>query len=100
VYEYPDSGEQQVEVHFSSGVDKNMFGIDRGHNAQYAAVGPMIRIHNCLGAAELDTIVGYAEGAYSERAAVLPQLAAKYYRECASRDAALIQQGTSAGIRR
>jgi hypothetical protein len=36
----------QIEVHFSTGVDKNMFGIVQDHHADIGAVTPMIRIHN------------------------------------------------------
>jgi len=38
----------QIEVQFSGGVDKNMFGIVQDHHADYAAITPMIRIHNNL----------------------------------------------------
>lgn len=52
VYCYPGREQGsciQVEVHFSPGMDKNMFGINQDHHVEYASVSPMIRIHNDLG---------------------------------------------------
>ena len=62
VYYYPSStakadDKYQVEVHFSPGVDKNMFGIVQEQHAEYASVTPMIRIHNNLKLSSLHHIV-------------------------------------------
>jgi hypothetical protein len=48
LYRYVATGCFQLEVHFSAGIDKNMFGIVQEHHVEYSAVTPMIRIHNDL----------------------------------------------------
>eukprot|EP00658_Telonema_sp_P-2_P014278 TRINITY_DN15422_c0_g1_i1.p1 TRINITY_DN15422_c0_g1~~TRINITY_DN15422_c0_g1_i1.p1 ORF type:complete len:165 (-),score=31.65 TRINITY_DN15422_c0_g1_i1:196-690(-) len=56
-----DEDRFQVEVHFSPGVDKNMFGIVQEQHAEYASVTPMIRIHNNLKLSTLRQIVAEYE---------------------------------------
>ena len=56
LYRYPGEGrdrQYQIEVHFSMGMDKNMFGIVQEQHVEYASVTPMIRIHNNL---DLETL--------------------------------------------
>jgi hypothetical protein len=48
LYHYSDTDTFQIEVHFSAGIDQNMFGIVQEHHVEYRAVTPMIRIHNDL----------------------------------------------------
>jgi inositol hexakisphosphate/diphosphoinositol-pentakisphosphate kinase len=60
----------QMEVHFSTGVDKNMFGIVQGHHMSYGAVSPMIRIHNNLTFKQLYDIVQQCQKAYVDRTAI------------------------------
>eukprot|EP00760_Papus_ankaliazontas_P025060 PhM_4_TR2465/c0_g1_i1/m.88799/K13024/PPIP5K, VIP; inositol-hexakisphosphate/diphosphoinositol-pentakisphosphate 1-kinase len=61
VYEYPRLGDNigrfQLEVHFSSGIDKNMFGIVEDHHTGIGAVTPMIRIHNNLSVTDFRAMV-------------------------------------------
>lgn len=56
VYQYHQTERIMIEVHFSSGIEKNMFGIVQEHHVQYGAVTPMIRIHNALSVGALDKI--------------------------------------------
>lgn len=62
LYRYPDAEpdrQYQIEVHFSLGMDKNMFGIVQEHHVDYASVTPMIRIHNNLDLEKLQQITSY-----------------------------------------
>jgi hypothetical protein len=58
------AGQYIVEVHFSTGMDTNMFGIVRNHHVAYEAVTPMIRIHNNLTLRALHTLVQEAEAVH------------------------------------
>jgi hypothetical protein len=61
VYQYQQTHRVMIEVHFSSGIEKNMFGIVQEHHVQYGAVTPMIRIHNALSVDNLDLIAAEYE---------------------------------------
>jgi hypothetical protein len=66
MYEYHHTRQIMIEVHFSSGIEKNMFGIVQEHHVQYGAVTPMIRIHNALTIDGLDKIASEYEALSSQ----------------------------------
>ena len=55
----------QIEVHFSTGIDKNMFGIVDDHHTVEAAVSPMIRIHNNMDLRSMFKMVKHTIGQFN-----------------------------------
>lgn len=67
LYRYHQTGQLQLEVHYSAGIDKNMFGIVAEHHVDYLnAVTPMIRIHNDMDLETMRALAEQIQGDYNE----------------------------------